>query len=282
MKKQIWIPLIALVLSSLACSITLPINLTSGSIRDVKTLEISESYSGSETVDLRIEMGGGDLQIEGGAQRLIEGTVRYNVDEWEPVVAWDGSSLTIRQEINTLPIQPNLDINNDWDLRLGNQAMAITILAGAYDGRLDFSGVPITHLDVQDGASNAEIIFNSPNPVRMEEFRYRTGASDIEVNGLAHANVSRFIYNGGAGRASIDFSGSLSEDMTVEISGGAGDVTITVPEGTHCVLRLDGELVDVDNNGWEENGDIYTVPGEGPTIEIEANLSVGGLELNIN
>ena len=49
-------------------------------------------------------------------------------------------------------------------------------------GRLTLSGVPVTYLNISDGASNAEIVFESPNPTEMDRFSYRTGASDVTLN----------------------------------------------------------------------------------------------------
>lgn len=281
MKNKIWFLLITLVLTSLACSVTLPFNLTNGNIGETETLEISETYDGNDTVRLTIEMGAGDIDIVGGAAGIVEGTVRYNVDEWKPEIVWDGNRLNITQDLNTLPIQPNMNIENKWDLRLGSQPLQLTLLAGAYDGNLDLSGIPIASLEIRDGASNAEVNFNSPNPIRMEEFSYNTGASDVEISGLANANTASFTFEGGAGAAVLDFSGELQGNMLVEINAGAGDIRIIVPAGTYCILHNNGELVDVNNDGWEENGDRYTSPGEGPLIEIEANLSLGSLELDI-
>jgi hypothetical protein len=281
MKKQIWILLISLALSSMACSVTLPFNLTSGNIGEIKTLQISETYDSSETVFFGIEMGAGELDIVGGSKNLVEGTVRYNVEEWKPEVNWDNNRLTIRQKISTLPIQPNKKIENSWNLQLGNQPMQISITAGAYNGNLDLSGVSVTNLEIQDGAGNAEVTFNTVNPVQMEEFNYQTGASDVKISGLANANVRRFSFDGGAGKAVFDFSGSLQNDMDVRINAGAGDFHIIIPEGTNCILNNNGELVDIKNNGWQQNGDQYTITGTGPTIEIEANINLGSLVLEI-
>ena len=282
MKIKIFLGIFILALSSLACSINLPISWTSGGIGDVRTIEINETVQNNENASLLIEMGAGELDIDGGSNSLVSGSIRTNLAEWEPEITKTEESITISQDINTIPVQPGNRIINEWKLQLGNQPLNLNIRAGAYKADLDFSGVPITNLEIADGASEAKVLFASPNPVRMQTFKYTTGASNVEIKGLSNANIDIFTFLGGAGSAILDFSGNLMGNMSVEISSGVGTIRIRVPEGTHCVLHTQGELVDIDNDGWGKDGKLYETPGEGYTIDIEVNMSVGSLQLELD
>ncbi len=282
MKIKMMIGVFVLALSTLACSINLPTSWTSGSIGEINTIEINENLQTNGNTGLVIEMGAGELDIRGGANSLVEGSIRTNLTEWEPQITKTDETITISQELNTVPVQPGNKIVNEWDLQLGGQTMDLVIRAGAYEANLDFSGVALNSLEIADGASNANVLFASPNPVSMQTFTYRTGASDVELTGLANANINTLTFLGGAGSATLDFSGELMGNMQVEINGGVGQIRIRVPEGTRCILHTQGELVDIDNDGWTQNGRQYETPGDGYTIEIEAEISVGNLQLEID
>jgi len=280
--KSKWILLFAIFgLVSLACSITLPFNFNRGTVGNTETMDISvpSPSTGTET-SLTISMGGGVLNVAAGSQQLVSGTVRYNVTEWKPTVTTSGNSTTIRQNIQTVPVQPTQKIVNEWDLQLGSNPMDLTIQAGAYDGALDFSGLSLTNLSISDGASNSEVTFNEANPVVMQEFTYKTGASNVSMTGLANANIQQMSFTGGAGKATFDFSGQLQSDMSAKITAAAGDVVIIVPQGTLCTVNKVGGLVNVDyDSGWTKTGDTYSTQAQGYQITIEANVSVGNITL---
>mgnify|MGYP000865808993 FL=1 len=282
MKKQIWILLTVLALVSMACTINLPVNVSGGGVGETKTFEIDEQWVSDEGSSLKLEMGAGELNMSSGGDSLVKGSIEYNIENWEPEILREGENLTIRQIIDTIDLTPNNETINHWNLQIGTQPLELTIAAGAYSGEFNFDEIALTKLVVTDGASDVDVKFNALNSVRMEEFSYTTGASDLKITGLANANVAHFKFTGGAGSATLDFSGDLQEDMDVVIEGGAGDINIIVPEGTACVLRNTGTLVDVDNNGWDRDGETYSLSGSGPVITITSNLSVGSLELNVD
>jgi hypothetical protein len=280
--KNKWIYLFAIFgLVSLACSITLPFSFNRGSIGNTETFDISvPSSSPNAQASLNIEMGGGVLNIAPGSQELVTGTVEYNVAEWKPTITTSGSSVAVKQNIQTVPIQPNQKIVNTWDLQLGQNPMDLTLQAGAYDATLNLGGLSLTNLTITDGASNSKVTFDTANLVTMQEFSYKTGASNVNLSGLANANVQQMSFTGGAGKATFDFGGLLQQDMSVTITAGAGDVVIIVPQGTRCTVNKLGELASVNyQSGWTKNGNTYTTEGQGYLITIEANVSVGNLSL---
>lgn len=280
--KSKWIFLLAIFgLVSLACSITLPFNFNRGSIGNTESMDISvPAVSPGTETSLTIAMGGGELHITPGSQQLVSGTVQYNVNEWKPSVTTSGNSVTIRQDIQTVPLEPREKIINKWNLQLGSSPFDLTIQAGAYDGALDFSGLSLTNLSISDGASNSEVTFDDPNPVVMQDFTYKTGASNVTMTGLANANFQQMTFTGGAGKATFDFSGQPQNNMSVIITGAAGEVVIIVPQGTLCTVNKVGTLSNVDyDSGWTQTGDTFTTQGQGYQISIEANVSVGNIKL---
>ncbi len=271
-----------LALPSLACSITfnLPDTVDTTTTR---TMDIAADVPVSgTTTELSIEMGSGELEISGGGAGLVDGSVRYNVEKWQPAVTTDGSRVEIIQGSEGNIDIPDRNVINEWNLRLGNTPIDLQIKAGAYQGTLDLSGVPITNLRVSDGASRATVKFDSLNPARMEQLTYKTGASQVDLEGLGNANATKILFEGGAGSYTLDFSGDLQQDLSVRLSAGISNVRINVPENARVRVEIGGGLSNVSVGGtWTTNGDVYERNGSGPLIDIKIDMGLGNLELRV-
>jgi hypothetical protein len=278
MKRPVLLLITILVIASLACSIN--VNLPTPKIGETKTYEINETTPQDHPAELHIGMGGGKLNIQPGANSFIQGTVEYNVTEWKPTITRNSSRVSVQQQLrNGLPLGVN-DVINNWDLKLGNTPMDLTIEAGAYQGTIDLSGVPLTRLKVTDGASQANVIFDKPNPEKMDTFTYETGASNIKLTGLANANFDEMNFSCGAGNYTLDFTGKLSRDARVNVNGGLGNLTIIIPKGTNARVVLGASLNNIQTEGvWTVEGQEYRVTGSGPQLTINMNVGVGNLNL---
>ena len=263
-----------------ACRVGIP-DTQSVVLSEKRTLTLNESLPAdvSQPVEIDIVMGAGKLEISGGAQQLLEGTVEYNVANWEPEVKREDDRLEIRQGVERSVDLSALDrVTNDWNLAFGSVPIELRLTAGAYEGKIDLSGVPVLYLDISDGASNAEVIFDAPNPVEMGRFSYRTGASDVTLTGLGYANIRRMDFDGGAGSYTLDFSGALQQDCRVTIDGGLGEFTIIVPKETAAEIEFNGNLMDINTQGtWVVTDNVYATQGSGPLLEIEINVGLGSV-----
>ncbi|HLE30471.1 MAG TPA: toast rack family protein [Anaerolineales bacterium] len=285
MKRPLLLVMAALTAASLACSI----NLSLPKVQTLKTgptetLTISEPLPDAEgPIDVTIKMGAGELNLTGGAEGLVEGEVRYNIPEWKPAITGNDGTLTIEQgpaEDSIGIPEPDADIVNEWNLKLGDAPMELEINAGAYDGTLDLSGVPLRRLSIRDGASNAEVVFDSLNPETMKKLSYETGASSVKLTGLANANFAVMDFTGGAGSYTLDFSGELQQDAEVAVKTGASSLRLVIPEGMKAKVTVRGGLSDVSTiGGWTEEGDTYETEGEGYTLTVEMEMAVGSLTL---
>ena len=283
MQRRILVALSALTAASLACSVNINLpNLPRIATGPEQTLTIAESAdAAAEVMDINLNMGMGELTLAGGADNLLEGEVRYNVAEWAPTLTNSGDTLTLSQGDSDIEGIPDDSVVNHWDLQLGDSVpLNLTLHAGAYQGTLELGGLPLRHLEINDGASYTEVNFASPNPEKMDKLVYETGASSVSLTGLGNANFEELQFNGGAGEYKLDFAGDLQRDATVRVVAGLGSVRISVPAGTHVQVDVSGGLNDVDTQGsWTTNGDNYEATGSGPTLTIEVAMGAGSLEL---
>jgi hypothetical protein len=284
MKLRIFIPLLMVALATLACSINVDLFETDVKTGPTQIETISVPYldPSAGTADVTLAFGAGKLNLAPGSDNaLIAGSATFNVVDFRPEVSIEGEEIRIEQgnlDLNGIPSFSD-DLINEWDLALGNAPMALTINAGAYSGKYELGGLSLQRLEINDGAAEAQVSFSEPNLVEMSLFKYSTGASNITLEGLANANCDQFIFRSGAGAYTLDFSGELTRDIAVTIESGVSSITIIVPEGTSVVLTSNGLLSVTSTGDWEEDGDTYTVQGDGPTITIEVDMGAGNLIL---
>jgi len=267
-----------LTLASLACGFTVNIPDLPTPGPDV-TDEITVAVPEAEETRLKISFGAGKLTLSPGADdMLVKGTATYNVPNFKPEIKQDGGSVEIKQgEFKSLNVS---DLKNEWDLKLGQAPMDLEINAGAYQGRYDFGGLALTSLTIKDGASDVDVSFSAPNPTEMSVFRYETGASNVELTGLANANCDTIFFNGGAGDYTLDFSGDLGQDTTARVETGFGDLKLIVPEGVNASITVEGGPVNVNHSsGWGQSNQTYTQEGSGPALTIIVKMGAGSVTI---
>lgn len=276
MNAKIIVAILILTLGSLACgfSIDLPERVKAGP-------QVEESITvaapKSDEAHLTISFGAGELTLSPGAQSLVDGTAVYNVEDLKPEIKKNGDNIEIKQgDLNGLP--PLSDLKNEWNLKLGDTPMDLTIQAGAYEGNFELGGLALKNLTVKDGASNVELSFGEPNQTEMSVLRYETGASNVKLTGLANANFSTLTFSAGAGNYTLDFNGELQRDAVVTIEAGFGDVSLVIPEDVDAVVTVEGAALNVNHSsGWAQNGQNYTQKGSNSTLTIIVKMSAGNL-----
>ncbi len=282
--KPVFLIVSILALAMLACSVTVNLREEEFQVGQTVTDELRvDRLLGGETADLSLEFGAGKLRVEpGSADALVEGTATYNVQELKPRVVVAGNQITIRTgdlEFKGIP-RFRGEYKNEWALKLGSDPLRLSIQGGAYQGELELGGLNLKSLRVADGAADVELSFSEPNQAEMDVFRYSTGASSVELSGLANANFAEMIFKGGAGNYVLDFSGELKRDATVSIDAGLSNVRVVVPEGVAARVFVDRGLANVDiDSGWEKSGNDYTHGGVGPRLTINVNIGAGNLAL---
>jgi hypothetical protein len=267
-----------LTLATMACgfSVNIPSAPTPG---PEVTDEITVAVPDSDETRLKISFGAGELTLSPGAEELlVDGTATYNVPNFKPEVVESDGAIELKQgEFKSLNVG---DFRNEWDLKLGEAPMELEINAGAYQGRYEFGGLALTDLTIKDGASDVRVSFSEANRTEMSVFRYETGASNVELTGLANANFSTLIFNGGAGDYTLDFSGDLEQEATARIETGFGNLMLTIPEGVDARVTVEGGAVNVSHSsGWGQSNQTYTQDGSGPTLTIIVKMGAGNVTI---
>jgi hypothetical protein len=276
--KYLFLFLAVLALTTMACgfSVELPSLPTPG---PEVTDQITVAVPDTKQTRLKVSFGAGDLTLSPGAEGLlVDGTATYNVPNFKPEVVENSDYIEIKQgNFKSLNVS---DFKNEWNLKLGDTPMELEINAGAYKGRYEFGGLALTGLTIKDGASDVQVTFSESNQTEMSVFRYETGASNVELTGLANANFSTLIFNGGAGNYTLDFGGELGKDTTATIDTGLGDLMLVIPKSVNARVTLEGAAVNVNHSsGWGQSDHSYTQDGSGPTLTIIVKMGAGNLTI---
>jgi len=275
--------ILALALSTIACgfNVSVPIHtITPGPlVTDPINVPTPDS---ANPVNLSLAFGAGTLKIHpGSTSALVTGTASYNIADFKPIVTVNGSNVRLEQGNWHLTGVPDLsNIKNDWDLSLGESPLNLSIEAGAYHADYQFGGLALANLTVKDGASDAKLNFASPNLTEMSLLSYETGASNVSLTGLGYANFDSLLFHSGAGNFTLDFTGALKRDGSVNIETGVSNTTLVIPSGMPVQLTVDGGLSNVTyDSGWTRNTNLYTQTGSGPQLTIVVHMGAGNLTI---
>jgi len=285
-RKMIFLAILILALASLACSVN--INLPDWQVvtgpTETENISVPLLPDTQAIPDVTLKFAAGTLSLQPGAEgALVAGTATYNVADLKPTVSTENGNILIETgnfDLKGLP-KLNQDVINNWELKLGASPMRLVINAGAYQGDYELGGLSLERLQIEDGASQVDVSFSTPNLAQMSSLQYSTGASQVSLKGLANANTTDMTFRGGAGEYTLDFSGELRNNMDVNIESGVSSVTIIVPEGVNAQVISDSGFMTVSTSGsWKQNGNTYQLTGSGNTITINVKMGAGNLKLD--
>jgi hypothetical protein len=279
MKKPIISVIIVLFMATLACSLQ---NIRLETI-DPQIVFINEPIpQDSQAAELVFKMTGGKFTITPNAEGLVNGSIKYNVEPWQPEIIRRDNFFEIRQ-VNPFRVTgiPLGDVENTWELALTNRLpLNLTIEGGASENLFDLSGLQLTRLKITQGASETTLRFETPNPGVIEDLTFTTGASSVRIYGLGNANFKQMTMSCGAGDYTLDFTGTLLQDTQVDIKAGISNITIIIPAGMRAVVINKGTVSNVNSQGtWLLTDQTYTTLNEGYTLTINLDMSVGNVNL---
>lgn len=111
----------------------------------------------AEFVEAKLDIGTGELRVQGGARELMEGTFSYNVDRWKPAIDYHvlGGRGILEIEQGESSGMPVGKAENKWDIYLSNDVpIELEVNFGAGEGKLDLRDLMLDSLDVDMGVGD--------------------------------------------------------------------------------------------------------------------------------
>lgn len=258
-KWAILLAMSLLLLAGLACNVG---GSGGAEIGDLQNKSETVEAGSADSVDVVIDMGAGELTINGGAAELLQADFAYNVEELEPRVTYSGGDLTIDHDDASTGIRSLFNLNeyiNEWDLSFSD-SMALT-------------------LDVNLGAGRSDLTLGSLDLSRLD---VDSGAGEAIIDLAGSSSLTDFRLSMGAGQVTVDLTGDWANDLNATIDGGLGELTVRLPSGVGVRVDVSSGLGSVDAGGLNKNGDTYTNDAYGEsdvTLDININAGVGQVNL---
>jgi hypothetical protein len=127
---------------------------------DLVTEDEDRELGSADSVLVYLRKGVGLTDVTGGADKLMEATFRYNIEQWKPEMSYKDAG----DHWNMSIVQPNTDLQvatgarNEWDISL-NEDVAMHLVAdlGVGDTDMTIGDLNLTDVDVDLGVGDLDI-----------------------------------------------------------------------------------------------------------------------------
>lgn len=148
-----------------------------------------------------------------------------------------------------------------WYLKFSNTIpISFDVELSAGNGDFDLSGLQVKDFTLSTGASDVSLSFDEPNKTFIDNLSIESGVSKFVGRNLGNANFKRFKFQGGVGAYTLDFSGTITNEVDVDVSVGLGVLTIIVPRDVGARLFYEkswASRLDYGNDFHTVNEDEY-------------------------
>ena len=250
---------------------------------------IDIEYPESENPQLELVIPvSGRLELQPGGEKLVDGTITYDIPEWKPLITEGPDRVQIKQDERWTHTHWNSP-RNDWSLNLGTtRPYKLKVKTGVSRGRMSLGGLPLTSLHIGAGVGDCIIRFEEPNTESMKLLRIESGVGQTEVFGLLNTNAKDIKVGGGVGQIKLEFTGKKPENDThVRVEAGIGGFDVIIDKDVSAVIRVNG-LAGVDLRGSVRTrsrsfgSGVYETEAytsEDPTLDIRVIMGLGGLTI---
>ncbi len=197
-------------------------------VGELQTESRSVDLGDAKSVSVDINFGTGNLDVVGGAGKLLEADFKYNVAKIKPKVEYTNSTLVVEQPTAiSLPLLQNAsNFRNEWNLHLSNEVpMDLSVNLGSGTSDLEMAGLSLNRLEISQGSGVSVINLNDQWAHDLDVF-IDSGAADITVKLPSAIGVRVEMNSGGT---TIAASGLTQEGhIYTNAAYGVSDVTLHV------------------------------------------------------
>jgi hypothetical protein len=229
-----------------------------------RDMEVARQLHDSAAYRVRVNYVAGSLELRSApAPYLYQMRLRYDEKLAQPVHVLDEDSRTLTLGVNRESTV--LRMRRDQGESEGELHLALTrdapidlaLKLGAVEADLDLTGLSLSRVHLESGASDASVRFDAPNPIPMERLELEAGAASLRATGLAFANPAQVRVDAGVGSVELDFSGEWTRDTEAVIEVALGGVEVRVPRAVGVRVELERFLAGFKHDGLERRGDAY-------------------------
>lgn len=250
---------------------------TSAHAQNWRTLDVSRQLTDPAPVAVEVVYGTGAFGIRGTSNPLLyHMQLRYDATRAEPQHAFDAAErkLQLGVQKSDMRFTGKKDAESGrLQLELSRSApIDLSLDLGAVQADLDLTGLKLSRLRIESGASDAKLRFDSANAIPMSTLDVSLGAATFRGERLANANARDIRVDAGVGNVELDFGGEWTQDIELNVEITLGFVTIHVPSDVGVRVTLEKLIASFEHEGLIERDGAW----------VSANWSSARYKLNIS
>jgi hypothetical protein len=194
----------------------------------------------AEAVRADVRMGAGELEIKGGASKLLDASFRYSERLGRPSVRYELTGFRGRLTVeNPNKVNGSGNIKNEWKLTFGGKIpIDLHTQLGAGEAKLDLSQLPIRNVEIQMGAGELELNV-AGNYQRDIDVKVQGGVGEAKIK-LPRDFGAEVEAHGGIGSINVDglrkrngkyYNDAFAEGkpaVRMRVHGGIGEINLSV------------------------------------------------------
>ncbi|NNM31855.1 MAG: hypothetical protein HKO53_02260 [Gemmatimonadetes bacterium] len=251
-----------------------------------KTVSASRAAQGEEHLEVSVTYGVGELRLSAGPDDLLYRTrLTFDEDAATPVHEYRDGELHVgisQYRGNALRFK-EWSSEGAFDVELSPQVpMDLELEFGAVQADLDFTGLALTSLELETGASESAVHMDEPNVVTMDQASFHVGAADFNISGLGNFNARRISVEAGVGSVTLELGGTWVQESELEIEMGLGSLELRIPRSLGVRLERSSFLTSMDTGGMvRRDGAYYSANWDGAErkIDVEISAAFGSVDI---
>ena len=230
-----------------------------------RTVDVSRQLRDTIPARIRVQYGAGKLEVHGTtAPVLYSMHLRYDEARAAPLHRYDAEQrqavLGLESFGRGIRVSSRDDDDESGELKLllpNTLPLELDMELGGTLSVLDLGGLTLRALRLECGATDATLLFMSPNRTRMRELEIDVGAADFSAVHLANSNADQIRLRGGVGVVDLEFGGTWTHDMSVTTRLAVGKLMLRVPTDVGVRLEVQRLATGFEHQGLEKRGDAW-------------------------
>jgi hypothetical protein len=253
-----------------------------------RSLDIARQLADSAPTAVNVVYGTGTFGLRGSSSALLyHMRLRYDASRTQPRHSFDttGRKLLLGVQKSDVRFTGRSD-NESGQLQLELSRVApldLTLDLGAVEADLDLTGLKVSRLHIESGASDGKLRFDSLNATPMSVLEVSLGAASFRAERLANANARDIRVDAGVGNVELDLGGQWTQDIDLRVEATLGVVTIHVPSDVGVRVSLKKLVASFDHQGLIERDGAWVSPNweSAPhKLRISAETTFGKLTID--
>jgi hypothetical protein len=229
-----------------------------------RSVEISRQLRDTLPQRLRVQYGAGKVDVRGSNAALLYAMrLRYDEARSSPLHRYDAEQrsavLGLESRGTGLRAASN-ERNETGELMLALPRMVpldLSFELGGTQSTLELGGLSLLSLRLECGATDATLLFTTPNRTRMRDLEIDVGAADFFALHLANANAEQIRVRGGVGVVDLEFGGTWTQDMNVSTRLAIGKLILRIPTDVGVRLEVQRVAAGFDHSGLVKRDDAW-------------------------